>query len=447
MNKAGTQNLLKFFFYVYIISTGFNAVFRFPYVGLKIQPAEFVFLVLFILWIVYFRANIIRLISFNKLEFAFVLYLGIEIVSAFNANTLFSWLEVVATAYLITVYYVSKIILLEIKISLTELTLVITITGVIAALFGIIGWVLAQFQIETTLAGPLSENYPYFGHISRAEGMLNSPNMLHNLLGLCFLVAFNSFLQSKKKNFFEHLSIAILIIGIVVCFSKTTLLLLIAVIYLLIQHYRYSRPVRQLLITGCVVVFGVLMIGTHYMVLNKSSSLWEKRYRQTFFDPNPVWDSERFVIVPTSYAVLRKSAIQAGLENPIFGYGPGSHKFYVKELKKKDQYPKHIINYDPHSLFLGPFAELGVPGFLAVIWIFICIWQMLIKSVRHRNINSYFNHSLVAALLFMTLDGINMDILHFRHLWILFAILVFGYYNENGMNTSSTLNINKPLTV
>lgn len=306
------------------------------------------------------------------------------------------------------------------------------VCGIVAALSGIIGWVLAEFRIETILAMSADVSYPYLGYIGRATGFMNSPNMLFNLLGVCIIIYLPLFLDLPKKKLTDHLVLYVLIFGAILTFSKSIFLLVICIIYILYQKRKTSfASIKFLKITITSLLFIFWVVGTHVLIRKTNTIDWTQRKEKAYSVSEPFHTAGDYQLYKTNYLINKESAIRAGLRNPIFGVGPGSFNDFVGQLKMEGLYPPYFINFDPHSTYLGAFAEMGIFGLLALMILCYQVFLSLRKTKRNQTVISSFSISLLACLLFMALEAISIDVMNFRHLWILFAMLYMNHKAEN----------------
>ena len=100
---------------------------------------------------------------------------------------------------------------------------------------------------------------------------------------------------------------------------------------------------------------------------------------------------------------------------------------YVEDVTSKELIESAIegmlSSLDPHSTYFGTLAEIGLIGFISVI-IILFFFLIIIFKLKILNINSYKNIALISIVLYYILVSINIDILNFRHLWIIFAIII-----------------------
>jgi O-antigen ligase len=133
-----------------------------------------------------------------------------------------------------------------------------------------------------------------------------------------------------------------------------------------------------------------------------------------------------YIVRLTNYATNKIAAVRAGLEEVPFGTGPGNFNDYVGSLKPIGLYPDYFINFDPHCTYTGAFGELGFPGLFALLWVIIAISRALFKTSSPGNQQTLLLHlGLSGCFLFIAMDAMILDTLHFRYIWILLGILAY----------------------
>ena len=424
MTSTRSSDLLRFFLFAYVISVGFTDVLNLPLVGSKIQVPEIIFIPLLFTWIIHnFKDASIRNLLPGKLELSILLYILVAALSTiFNESTK-SWLEVIGLIYLFGVYIVFKTSLKLIPDPAKFIRTAFISCGIVAALSAKFGWTLASNGIETILAMPDDVNYPYLGHLARATGFMDSPNMLFNLLAVCMLIYFPYFLGLSHKKITDYLILYILAIGAILTFSKSILLLIIALMYIFYKRKTIRKPFLQFSMTAIAsFLFIIWITGTHILVRKSSETDWSQGREKGYTLSTPFAETGSFQLFKTNYLVNKESAIQAGKRNSILGVGPGNFNQFVGRLKEEGLYPEYFINFDPHSTYLGAFAEMGLIGLLGMM--FLC-YQIFLSLQRTKTgiINRSFLISVNACFLFLALEAISMDILNFRHVWILIGVL------------------------
>lgn len=182
----------------------------------------------------------------------------------------------------------------------------------------------------------------------------------------------------------------------------------------ILLYLRYLRK-RSLRVQTTAVIIGLLALVMLYqraMNIFESSLLYQR--------------TESELVEDTRARHLRNS-IRVGLENPIFGVGPGNYGVYVYRRKTFS-----------HSTYLEVFANTGFIGlilFCAMIWLFIKRqWQRY-----RRTKDNMFLYFLIFSL-FYALDNV-FYVFHIQPWLIAFLFLVDShsrqYYNSLILNSQT----------
>lgn len=450
MIQSKIQKLIPFLLIGYIFSFSFLTIFDFPIIGTKVQPPELIFLLIIgVIGVDFLLAKkkldrFLQLVkklskpfsSFSdNLIFPIILYSFTAFLSAFFHNELKVWFEFFGVMYLISLFLIFQ--LFKDKFSSEKIFKYFIISGIIAATLGILGWILTQFGIETPLStSKVGYYYMYFGYIGRALAFTMNPNMLMSIIGTSFLLKFSEVVFKERPAKNDWLILFILGLVALLTLSKTLVVLTIGVIFIWMKSqekkYRAGRqllcPINQftksfiLALTLSLVLF--YNFGSHIAILNKKTINWDILKERAYTEEQPFYETQNFYFVWTNYVVNKKSGILAGIRNPIFGVGPGGHNVFVAGLKKEGKYPKYFSDYDPHCTYTGAFGELGFLGFLALIFLCMSIFKRvntLLKVENHPQ--SFIIVGLAGSFIYFSIEAITTDIMNFRHLWVLLALL------------------------
>jgi O-antigen ligase len=122
-------------------------------------------------------------------------------------------------------------------------------------------------------------------------------------------------------------------------------------------------------------------------------------------------------------------------ENPLVGVGlaNGGVRYDEHRTIAVDRYGFLLLHpeawksgRDPHSIYLESWAELGLVGFVLLIWIIISLAKQIYKSVKLAPLYSWeWQVGLVIALNFLALlvTGITEPSLYRKYLWLGFALI------------------------
>ena len=160
----------------------------------------------------------------------------------------------------------------------------------------------------------------------------------------------------------------------------------------------------------------------------------EEIKKRSFNTGEIIGETKNSFIIPTAYATLKQSAFHLGKKHWLTGVGAGNHGIYFHELKEEGLFPKHIPDYDPHSTYFGSFAEIGIFGLSAILYLTFVLFKM---SNHLLTTKKYYNLKVAtsACLLIFFMEAISVDAINFRHLWLIFAILSAIYNLEQNDKT------------
>jgi putative inorganic carbon (hco3(-)) transporter len=127
-------------------------------------------------------------------------------------------------------------------------------------------------------------------------------------------------------------------------------------------------------------------------------------------------------------------------ERPIVGWGPGTYQFVYAPFQKSKYKTIITTNYGDggncHSEYIGPFAEMGVIGFIAVFTLLILIISIGIRTYLHatNRYNQLITLAATLALVSYYFHGIMNNFLDTDKLslpfWGAFAIIVVVHLIE-----------------
>ena len=149
-----------------------------------------------------------------------------------------------------------------------------------------------------------------------------------------------------------------------------------------ISVYVLWKSTRRWLVTGvvaslivCVVLSFFVLLGQRVDFLSKSGFSNTKTMSLRWNTWNVAMDDIR--------------------EHPLLGIGYGKHSFKLKHPELKEGLHTHV-----HNSFLSHAVQVGIPGFLALIWIF---WRVVKHLIRHVGVDSnQYKETVALAMLLLT---------------------------------------------
>ncbi|MDG1432671.1 MAG: O-antigen ligase family protein [Saprospiraceae bacterium] len=373
--------------------------------------------------------------KFNNLDFALIFYLGIVLITSFFAKNFHPFLDFFGLVYLFLNYLIIRLFLISIGQDFEKIIKTgILWMGIIAAIFGIIGIATTYFFSANSL-GYIYQDYPYFGDTIRVSGFTSTPHMLASILNISILVLLISMFE--KRSLRSIFVLIILSLAYIFTFAKIVVLLIIGVIFIFLKKQKINPIVKNGLRVLSLSLFVFYMFATHFILINKSHPNLVEIRNKAFNTGEIIGETQNNYIIPTTYTTLKQSAFHLGKKYWITGVGAGNHGSYFNELKAEGLFPKHIPDYDPHSTYFGSFAETGIFGFVAILYLTFVLFKMsnhLLKTKKYYNLKI----ATSACLLIFFMEAISVDAINFRHLWLVFAILSAIYNLEQNEKLGKT---------
>lgn len=246
------------------------------------------------------------------------------------------------------------------------------IIGVIVAVLGII-----------TYAGLLPFDVLFFG--DRVKLFFKDPNVYGPFLvpiALYFLVK-----HGERGNWLDIVLFSIVTMGIIVSFSRGSWLNLAVVVGIV---FLFSRTKQKMFLVAIATVLGAfflwIMMGNQDFLQQFTGRLGLQGY-----------DEGRFSNHELAWAL--------GIISP-FGVGPGASDYELM--------------MSPHNVYARVFVENGWLGILSwIVFLFSTLYVSFQKYMRTKN-TLYF--IIGVAIIGQLVNGFFIDILHWRHFWLLLAL-------------------------
>jgi len=243
----------------------------------------------------------------------------------------------------------------------------------------------------------------------RFQGFFKDPNVLGPFLAIPLAFWFEKYLKSQRKNISYLFISLILILGVVMTFSRAAWLNIFFTIFILLllnfRRISVKEYFRMISFVFLIMLLLALLIISDTEILG---------YRLSAFFLNRLglqsYDQDRFE--------SQKAFVKGIEESPFFGVGPGNYDLLTQ-------------GYATHNLYLRMLGEKGLFGFLVLLVIILVslrnFWKMR-KSYAF----------LFAGFIGTLINSFFIDSWHWRHLWILFAI---GFSLRNIEKRKNSTNI------
>lgn len=235
---------------------------------------------------------------------------------------------------------------------------------------------------------------------TRANGTFVNGNMLASYLGVTLFLIFQRYFHSGW--FSRALSGFLIFGGIYATKSMSAMLGSLLGIALLMAGYWWQGSWQQRAKLG----IGVLMLAAVATVI-----LPVVMETKNFVDRAPRSSGERFKIWQAGYETF--------LAHPM-GVGPGAFKYVGHS-----PYNAEGTREELHNDYMGALVERGVLGLFAHLAFMGTLISMVVYCLRQARAGREFLWAtgMAAVILYVLTDSFTHEIMHDRHVWVVFAII------------------------
>lgn len=124
-----------------------------------------------------------------------------------------------------------------------------------------------------------------------------------------------------------------------------------------------------------------------------------------------------------SYGLLKRVAMEAFTQAPLTGVGLGTFHEETKRAVRAGNLHEEYFTADPHSTWLGRLAETGLAGWLTLLALLGGALAAGLADMRRAAPGDWSRRALVAGLVGLLVNSVNVDMMNFRFLWIGLALL------------------------
>jgi O-antigen ligase len=261
-------------------------------------------------------------------------------------------------------------------------------------------------------------NFPFhtllIGDQERAKGLFKDPNVYGPfLVPIALIVAEEIFHPRllRLRRSLRVMSFLLLVVGVLFSYSRAAWLNLAVGVIVLIAIVVVRRPDRRALSLVMVVIFGALAVAGAVVVTGSLAFLEERAKRQSY-------DTERFA--------AQARGVKLGLTH-LFGVGPGQFEL--------------LSPLATHSLYVRALAEQGILGLLVIAALVLTTLIFgLLNVARGRDTYGISSAALLAAWCGLVANSFFVDTMHWRHLWLVAALIWAGVMRERaGASRPSSL--------
>jgi O-Antigen ligase len=258
----------------------------------------------------------------------------------------------------------------------------------------------------SALLSTLALIVPFPGHdlftrIGRAEGLFKDPNVFGPFLVPAALILLEEILTPRLfawRRSTKNLAFLLLALGVLFSYSRAAWLNLVVGLAVMVVVFSFRRGAgRQAARAVALVLVACVALGA-VVSFTGSLSFLEQRARVQSYD--------------TGRFGAQSESIKWAMGHP-FGIGPGQFERYAQ--------------ISAHSMYARALAEEGIPGFVTLLVLLLATlcWAGQ-NAILGRDTYGMGSAALLGAWTGALLNGFFVDTLHWRHLWLLAALIWAG---------------------
>jgi O-antigen ligase len=261
---------------------------------------------------------------------------------------------------------------------------------------GVVSAVLSSVALLVPFPG-----HDLFTRIGRAEGLFKDPNVFGPFLVPAALIVLEEILSPRLLSWRRSLKVLAFLalsLGVLFSYSRAAWLNLVVGLAMMVVVFSFRRGSgRHALRAVALVLVATIAVGAVVSFTGSLSFLEQRAHVQRY-------DSGRFG--------AQAESVHWAAEHP-FGIGPGQFESYA-----------HIA---AHSMYARALAEEGVPGLLAIVALMLATFCWAGRNaILGRHTHGIGSAALLGAWTGLILNGFFVDTLHWRHLWVVGALIWAG---------------------
>lgn len=390
-------------------------MFTFPIVGQKIQLPEIFFLLLAPFILRYYRALVHHIQFLGPAIFLVILPSLIHFSSCFPHPTQAAFLELGGSVYLALLALIFSWWFTVEQSPIHKLATISSVTIFLSFAISILSIISIWVPIGHGIDLVFPKQFPVLGIIPRVEGFSITPNMQASILlvFLCLFLSTTTHNRSHQKWLFFSLGAFSLILTGSKVLISALLSFLIACSTRLANRLEWPPILFRLLgAAGIILYLGFLHLPC------MTDDQYQKLDSVSYMQGNQVYHPLSGVTCRAStYTLLKEQAVGFFLTHPVSGIGSGQFAMGIRQQQNIGAYPASVPVYAPHSTYFGILAENGLIGaFLLLIW--IILWMRTMTRVSFHRDQLPILEALRLILLFFLIEGMVMDTMNHRELWV-----------------------------
>jgi O-antigen ligase len=406
----------------------------------RIQLFDIVFVILLVVWLSR-TPRIFERLGDVPLKWPLLLYIGITWLSLLSADDIIlALLDAVIKTYLVLVFVIVTTIITTKEQLFKTIRLWIAITTIVC-LIGLIGYCVALITGQENFFVYAGRDMPFFGHTFRLKSTLQPTSKLlstYLIVGIPVTIFYISEISNgyRKKSIMVF-SFIVIFVADILTLSRGIVPAIFAFGFVF-RRCNINSRIRRLISTTLIVLsmIGMLAIGivSSIKIISIKSSHISDPSKQVFDKYYYATDPSRGLETITvsidyaydSYFWLKRAALLMFREAPLLGIGPGNFGIKLIQYKNAGLLPEHLPNFPTaQSEAFDRLAETGLFGLISLTVLVVALLASLVKKYLVGNsVESNLTWVAIAVFFGIILTSIDLDVSHFRFLWVFFGIIL-----------------------
>jgi O-antigen ligase len=232
----------------------------------------------------------------------------------------------------------------------------------------------------------------------RTQGLFKDPNVFAPFLVPAACLALEEYARPRLLGWSRRrcaLVVVVLAAGILFGFSRAAWLNFLLASTTLVVVYALRRHGLRAAMRSASALAVLGLAGLAMLVATGSAGFFESRTTLQGYD------ERRFATQGEAYGRMT---------DHVFGYGPGQSE--------------PLLAYAPHSTYARVAIEQGALGLAAIVLVFAATMLVALRlAIRDRALHGIGSATLLAAWVGLVTNSFFVDTLHWRHLWIVAALV------------------------
>lgn len=420
--KKGLIYLLQHLLFLLLLAIPFHSVLIVPGVsvvkaiGLLIIPLYLIWMVGRLrstrgLWLIS-RSNRYIILSFLLLIISILISALYEPISPNFQTSLITVVYFVGMALIMCTLLTSELILRRSYISLA-------IGGLIFGVSVIIQFITPHLITEIIGQRIFIENVEG-ASVLRATGVFRDPNYAALMLIVLVCITFYLALTCRKRwqTIFFIFGVTIQIVAVILTFSRAGYITITLIGLIILWHERRKARVWKMALTVIIALLLITMIGTGIfdMVLARTGTVIN--FAQ-FIRSGAVRSYQEDLSSWYRFNIFL-AGINMAIDKFPLGVGWENFRYYVTQYSSAK-----ILEQGAHNTYIAVVSELGLPGFIALTWLFWALWVSSSRSCKaakgqHRYLAKGNRYGLLAILI----EGLFLAVFHEVVVWVLIGLIM-----------------------